>query len=51
MRKRIAALGVCGAFLLFAAPALPFTIVHPVSGECRQDLVPVPPHSRATGRS
>jgi hypothetical protein len=41
MLKRIAALCfVCGAFLAFAAPAGAFSIVHPVSGECRQVLVP-----------
>jgi len=43
MRKRIAALVVVGgAFLTFSAPALPFTIVNPVSGECRQVLIPGP---------
>jgi hypothetical protein len=43
MLKRIAALVlVCGAFLTFAASALPFTIVNPVTGECRQVLVPGP---------
>ena len=41
MRKRIAALvGACGVFLIFAAPAAPFTVVHPVSEECRQILLP-----------
>ena len=43
MRKRIAALvGACGVFLMFAAPASPFTVVHPVNGECRQILIPGP---------
>jgi hypothetical protein len=41
MLKRIAALAlVCGAFLAFAAPAGAFSVVQPVSGECRQILVP-----------
>jgi hypothetical protein len=43
MRKRVAALVVaCSAFLTFSAPALPFTVVHPVTGECRQILIPGP---------
>ena len=43
MRKEIAVVGVaCGAFLTFAAPALPFTVVNPVTGECRQVLIPGP---------
>jgi hypothetical protein len=43
MLKRIAALVLaCGACLAFTAPALPFTIVNPVTGECRQVLVPGP---------
>jgi hypothetical protein len=43
MRKEIAAVVVsCGAFLTFAAPALPFTVVNPVTGECRQVLIPGP---------
>jgi hypothetical protein len=43
MLKRFAALlAVCGAFLAFAAPAGAFSIEHPVSGECRQVLVPGP---------
>jgi hypothetical protein len=43
MRRRIAALGVVfGASLVFVGPALPFTVVHPVSGECRQVLIPGP---------
>jgi hypothetical protein len=43
MRKRIAALVlVCGASLTIAAPASAFTIVNPVTGECRQVLVPGP---------
>jgi hypothetical protein len=42
MLKRIVALCVvCGAFLAFAAPAGAFSIVHPVSGECHQVLLPV----------
>ncbi len=41
MLKRFAALWVvCGAFLTFAAPAVAFTVEHPVSGECRQVLIP-----------
>jgi hypothetical protein len=43
MRKEIAVVVVaCGAFLTFAAPALPFTVVNPVTGECRQVLIPGP---------
>jgi hypothetical protein len=43
MRKKIAAVMVaCGAFFTLAAPALPFTIVNPVTGECRQVLIPGP---------
>ena len=43
MRKQIAALAaVCGVFLTLAPAALPFTVVNPVSGECRQILVPGP---------
>jgi hypothetical protein len=43
MLKRMAGLmAVCGAFLTFAVPALPFTVVNPVSGECRQVLIPGP---------
>jgi hypothetical protein len=43
MLKRSAALCVvCGAFFALAAPAGAFTVVHPVSGECRQVLVPGP---------
>jgi hypothetical protein len=43
MLKRVAVLVlVCGACLTFAATALPFTIVNPVTGECRQVLVPGP---------
>jgi hypothetical protein len=43
MRKKLAALLVAfGAALTIVAPALPFTIVNPVTGECRQVLVPGP---------
>lgn len=43
MRKRVAALiVVCSVFLTFAGSALPFSVVNPVSGECRQVLVPGP---------
>jgi hypothetical protein len=43
MRKELAALVVAfGAVHTFVAPAFPFTIVHPVTGECRQVLVPGP---------
>jgi hypothetical protein len=43
MLKRTAALcSVCGAFLALAAPAGAFTVVNPVTGECRQILVPGP---------
>ena len=43
MRKKIAAAVLaCGAFLTFTAPALPFSIAHPKTGECRQILVPGP---------
>jgi hypothetical protein len=41
MLKRFAALWVvCGASLVFAAPAVAFTVVNPVSDECRQVLIP-----------
>jgi hypothetical protein len=43
MRKKIAATVVaCGAVLRLAAPGLPVTVVNPVTGECRQILVPGP---------
>jgi hypothetical protein len=43
MRKRVAVLVVaCVVSLTFAGSALAFTIVHPVSGECRQVLIPGP---------
>lgn len=43
MRRKLAMLVVaCAVALTFAAPALPFSIVHPVTGECRQILVPGP---------
>jgi hypothetical protein len=43
MRKKFAALVVAlAALLTFAAPAFPFTVVNPVTGECRQVLVPGP---------
>jgi hypothetical protein len=44
MRKKVAVLVVvaCGAFLTSVAPAFPFTVVNPVTGECRQILVPGP---------
>ena len=43
MRKQLAVLvAVCGVFLTLAAPALPITVVNPVTGECRQILVPGP---------
>jgi hypothetical protein len=43
MRKKLAALVVAsGAVLIFVAPAFPFTVVNPVTGECRQVLVPGP---------
>jgi hypothetical protein len=43
MRKKIAALVLASAALLtFVAPASPFTVVNPVTGECRQVLVPGP---------
>jgi hypothetical protein len=43
MLRRIVALCVVGgAFLTFAAPAMSFSVVNPVSGECRQILVPGP---------
>lgn len=43
MRKKLAALVVAsGALLTVAAPASPFTVVNPVSGACRQILVPGP---------
>jgi hypothetical protein len=41
MRRKIAALlVVSGALLVFAGPAQSFTVVNPVTGECRQVLVP-----------
>jgi hypothetical protein len=43
MRKKLAALVVAfGAVLTFVSPASPFTVVNPVTGECRQVLVPGP---------
>ena len=43
MRKRIAALFLASvALLTFVAPAFPFSVVNPVTGECRQVLVPGP---------
>jgi hypothetical protein len=43
MRKRIATVLVaCGAVLTFVAPAAPFSVVNPKTGECRQILVPGP---------
>ena len=43
MRRRLAApIVVCGAFFMFAGPAQPFSVVHPVTGKCRQILVPGP---------
>jgi hypothetical protein len=43
VRKLIAMLVVvCGGVLTFAAPALPFSVVHPVTCDCRQILVPGP---------
>jgi hypothetical protein len=43
MRKKVAVLvASCGAFLTFVAPAFPFTVVNPVTGECHQVLVPGP---------
>ena len=43
MRKKIAAMVVaCSALLTFVAPAFPFSVVNPKTGECRQILVPGP---------
>jgi hypothetical protein len=43
MRKKLATLiVVCTAVLTLAAPAFPFSVVHPVTGECRQILIPGP---------
>ena len=43
MRKTVAALVVaCCAVLTFGAPAFGKTVVHPVTGECRQILIPGP---------
>ena len=43
MRKKLAALVLASiAVLIFAAPASPFSVVHPKTGECRQILVPGP---------
>jgi hypothetical protein len=44
MRKRIATLVVLvsGALFVFAGPAQSFTVVNPVTGECRQILIPGP---------
>jgi len=43
MRKKLAALVVAfGAALTMVAPAFPFSVVNPVTGECRQVLVPGP---------
>ena len=43
MRRRLAGLVVVtGAFFMFAGPAQPFSVVHPVTGKCRQILIPGP---------
>jgi hypothetical protein len=43
MRKRVVALLVtCGALLTFAGAAASFSVVNPVTGQCRQVLVPGP---------
>jgi hypothetical protein len=43
MRKKLAALVVAsGAALTCVASAYPFSVVNPVTGECRQVLVPGP---------
>ena len=43
MRKRLATVTVaCGAALVLAGTAMSFSVVHPVTGECRQILVPGP---------
>ena len=43
MRKKIAAMVVaCSALLTLVAPAFPFSVVNPKTGECRQILVPGP---------
>ena len=43
MRRRIAAIvAAVGALLTLASSAQAFSIVHPVTGECRQVLVPGP---------
>ena len=42
LRGIVALWVVCGAFLTFAAYAMAFSVVNPVSGECRQILIPGP---------
>lgn len=42
LRGIVALWVVCGAFLAIAAPAMAFSVVSPVSGECRQILIPGP---------
>jgi hypothetical protein len=43
MRRKIAALlTIAGASFVVAGPAQAFSVVHPVTGECRQILVPGP---------
>jgi hypothetical protein len=42
LRGIVALWVVCGAVLTFAAPAMAFSVVNPVSGECRQILIPGP---------
>jgi len=38
MRKKVATtIAASGALLMFATPASSFTVVHPKTGECRQD--------------
>jgi hypothetical protein len=43
VRKNVAALAIaCCSFLTLSAPALSFSVVHRVTGECRQVLIPGP---------
>ena len=42
MRKTVAAVIACGAVLSVAGSASAFSVVHPVTGQCRQILVPGP---------
>jgi hypothetical protein len=40
MRKLAALVVAIGALLVLAAPASPFSVINPVTGECQQVLLP-----------